>query len=66
VFIGTGGMRHDDAELRKKCRRSSTVRKCGQCAEHIALVDGKPGTDRVRVDAYTFEFFEQMCESFRL
>src|SRR5438045_3494618 len=66
LFIGAGGVRHDDAKLREKCRRPSTVRKRGQCAKHIPLLDGKPGADRVRVDAHTFEFLEQMRESFCL
>lgn len=61
-----GTMRGHSAKLRQKCRWASAIRKRGERAQHVFLSNRESGADCVRVNAYAFEFLEQLCEPFGL
>jgi hypothetical protein len=44
------------AKLRQKCRWASVVRQRGERAQYVLLSNRQSGADRVRVNAYAFEF----------
>jgi hypothetical protein len=66
VLARAGGMRHHGAKLRKKRRRTRAVGQRRERPEDILLADGEARADGVRIDPDSFEFSQQMCESFRL
>jgi hypothetical protein len=59
-------MGHDGAKLRKERRRTCAIGQRGECPKDILLLDRQTRADRVRIDPDSFEFSQQMCESFRL
>jgi hypothetical protein len=64
--IRRGAMRRHSAQLRQECRGPSGIRQRGKRAQHILLSNRESSADCVRVNAYAFEFLEQLCEPFGL
>lgn len=64
--VRRGAMSRHSAQLRQKCRRPSGIRQRGKRAQYILLSNRESSADCVRVNAYAFEFLEQLCEPFGL